>query len=118
MPQRRLYSERLEATLSGSAPFYLHSERTVAKGFVRFITSAHAIDKTTDDVEIAFGKMVGTEFVYMEAQEATDDAVGFFTRNTHHFIANEKATFYFADGAADDSVEAYLEGYEVEQEQT
>jgi len=115
MPQRRLYDEIVKKTLAGSSPFYV-TGRPVEKGWVRYITSAHCIDTTQSTCGVAFGKIVGKNFHYMEAEDSAKADIGFFTRNTHHFIADEQPTFYLIDGAAADNVEAYLEGYEVELE--
>jgi len=116
VPRRRLYSEPLKATLSGSSPFYIKSERPVKKGWVRFVTAGHCVDKTKNSVAIAFGKLVGNNFIYMEAEDSTSNDIGTRLRKTHHFIADEYPVWYVIDGAENNVVESYLEGYEVEVE--
>jgi len=37
-----------------------------------------------------------------------------FTRNTHHFIADEYPVWYCVDSAAANVIDVYFEGYEVE----
>jgi len=117
LPQRRLYSEPVKDTLAGNAPFYVKSKRPVEKGWVRYVTSASAVDRTQNNRTFNFGKLEGNNFIMMEGEYQTKTDVGQFTRNTHHFIADEVPVWYCVNSAAANVIEAYFEGYEVEIEQ-
>jgi len=117
LPKRRLYDESVSVELSGSAPFYVKSARSVQKGWVRYVTSASIVNRDDDNHSFAFGKLTGKIFIQMEGEYQTKKDVGSFTRNTHHFIADESPVWYCISADADDKFDAYFEGYEVEIEE-
>jgi hypothetical protein len=114
LPKRRLYDESVSVTLAGSAPFYVKSARPVQKGWVRYVTSASIVDRNQTNRSFALGKLIGKIFIQMEAEYHCTVNIGMFTRNTHHFIADEYPVWYCVDSAAANVIDVYFEGYEVE----
>jgi hypothetical protein len=117
VPKRRLYSEVVNATLSGSAPFFVKSKQPVKKGWVRYVVSASIVDHDNTNKSFGFGKIQGSLFVPMEGEYQAKIDIGTFTRNTHHFIADEYPVWYCINSSAADKLDAYFEGYEVELEE-
>jgi len=116
MSKRRPYSEIVKKTLAGSAPFYI-SGRSIERGWIRYVTSSSCYHPDKNNSDMVFGKISGKLFVRMESENNVQATVGSFTKNTHHFVSAESPTWYLPDASAAETIEVYLEGYEVESDE-
>jgi hypothetical protein len=85
--------------------------RIVDPGFILFVTSSSCENETTNNCELAFGVLIGSEFYAFEEELNATNGVAYHTDNTHHFVEGEQPVWRIEGGSSADAIRVVFEGY-------